>query len=87
MTLVSFSCCEFHRGITTYSQLVATGYSQERKNPRAARGERLLKHCYTCSFFSKAFTSGYRIGKATLVRQSRYVHTLMMLAILSHALA
>lgn len=50
MTLVSFSCCESHRGITTYSQLVATGYSQERKNPRAVSGKRLLKPCYTCSF-------------------------------------
>lgn len=65
MTLVSFSCCELHRGITTYSQLVATGYSQERKNPRAARGKRLLKPCYTCSFTVRHLLMA-TVGKAVL---------------------
>lgn len=76
MTLVSFSGCELHRGITTYSQLVATGYSQERKNPRAARGKKAVKTLLHLQFYSKMFTNGYRTGKLPLYKQkSRYVHT------------
>lgn len=71
MTLVSFSCCELHRGVTTYSQLVATGYSQERKNPRAARGKRLLIPCYTCSFIVKHLVEATEWAKLPLYNNSK----------------
>lgn len=83
MTLVSFSCCELHRGITTYSQLVATSYSQERKNPRATRGKRLLKPYSTCSFVVRHSLMATDWEN----QKSRYLHTLMVLAVLSHVLA
>lgn len=74
MTLVSFSCCELHRGITTYSQLVATGYSQERKkHPRAARGKRLLKPGNTCSFRVRHLLRATEWAKLPLCGNSKRV--------------
>lgn len=65
ITLVSFSSWELHRGITTNSQLVTTGYSRTRKTHEQLE-KQVIKTLLHMQFYNEASTYSYMMAKDTL---------------------